>query len=336
MGDAFRRCDSSPSTAVVGLSADTQRRGAPWRARCTLLPGAAFTPSESEAHRGSVHRSLHAVHPCPASVSERQCRSTLGPAPTHTRPRLSRAPPSARSRVESTCSTARAHGTWPGVKPGHYRRDRVMWAARFSAGGRLSPRPCRGLDERTSGRPLPGPCSTSAMCLALARRGRRADPRARFALRRSDGAASRAERRDLRTRWMRSTPQRKGSSRIWLHATALSSPCVTPCPTRLPRRGARSFPEGVGNGSRMEARQGAMRNFFRCSLSSEAHRNPPSRHHPMRDPVNRPFAPRSGKRGWPSRILRLHEIAFRCSCGLGPACFRQASRRLMMRMDTRG
>jgi hypothetical protein len=57
-----------------------------------------------------------------------------------------------------------------------------------------------------------------------------------------------------------------------------------------PWRGARSFPEGVGNGSRMEARQGAMRNFFRNSMSSGAPQNPPSRLHLMRDPVNRPLA----------------------------------------------
>jgi hypothetical protein len=68
------------------------------------------------------------------------------------------------------------------------------------------------------------------------------------------------------------------------------SPCATPCPARRPGRSAPGFPGGVGNGSRMEARQGAIRVFSGNTFPAAAPRSPPFRLRPMRDPANRPLA----------------------------------------------
>jgi hypothetical protein len=97
------------------------------------------------------------------------------------------------------------------------------------------------------------------------------------------------------------------------------SPRATPCPARRQWRGGRSFPHGVGNGGGMEARQGAMRIFFRGTpLLSGAPRNPPSRLHLMRDPVNRPPRTNAAETGRPSRAPRLHEIAHQVFVKAGP------------------
>jgi hypothetical protein len=107
--------------------------------------------------------------------------------------------------------------------------------------------------------------------------------------------------------------------------TVASSPRATPCPSRRPWRGARSFPGDVGNGSRMEARQGAMRIFFRNPIVFRSASQPAIRLYLMRDPVSRPLA-RSQREC--AGLLAFRDFArsrIRCSWRLGPVRFRQTS-----------
>jgi hypothetical protein len=107
--------------------------------------------------------------------------------------------------------------------------------------------------------------------------------------------------------------------------TVASSPTATPCPARRPWRGARSFPGDVGNGSRMEARQGAMRNFFRNPIVLQSAPHPAIRLHPMRDPVSRPLArPQREPAGLLAR-RHFQRSRIRCSWRPGAVRFRQAS-----------
>jgi hypothetical protein len=83
----------------------------------------------------------------------------------------------------------------------------------------------------------------------------------------SPGRASSARVSPARRAWG-PVARKPGSSRILLHAAHrrkpwANSPCATPCPSRRPWRGAPRFPGDVGNGRRMEARQGPIRIFSR-------------------------------------------------------------------------
>jgi hypothetical protein len=64
------------------------------------------------------------------------------------------------------------------------------------------------------------------------------------------------------------------------HRPVASSPRATPCPARRPWRGASSFPESVGNGSRTEGRRRAIRIFSGSRWSSRA---PEARHPALPD-----------------------------------------------------
>jgi hypothetical protein len=118
--------------------------------------------------------------------------------------------------------------------------------------------------------------------------------------------------------------------------TVASSPRATPCPARPPWRGAQSFPGDVGNGSRMEARQGAIRIFFGNPGVLRSAPHPAIRLHLMRDPVSHPLGrPQRERAG----LLALREFArsrIRCSWRLGPVCFRQTSSQADDGMSTKG
>jgi hypothetical protein len=112
----------------------------------------------------------------------------------------------------------------------------------------------------------------------------------------------------------------------WREAVA-GSPCATPCPARPPGRKAPGFPEDVGNGRRMEARQGAIRTILWNTFPAAAPRSPPFRLHPMCDPANRPLArtsagtPPAFARAQPSpdRASGVRGGRLQCACGRTPA-----------------
>jgi hypothetical protein len=86
----------------------------------------------------------------------------------------------------------------------------------------------------------------------------------------------------------------------------------------------------------MEARLGAMRIFFKNSMSFGAPRNPSSRLHLMRDPVNRPLSRPQRERAGLFALRGYTRSRIRCSWGLRPVRFRQMSRRLMMEDEHAG
>jgi hypothetical protein len=107
-----------------------------------------------------------------------------------------------------------------------------------------------------------------------------------------------------------------GSSQISLHATHggnrwPGSPCATPCPARRQVRGAPGFPGDVGNGRRMEVRQGAIRIFSGTPFPPQR----PAAHHSgfIRCAIPRTVPSREPSAGTPrpSRGPRLRGIAHR-------------------------
>jgi hypothetical protein len=123
-------------------------------------------------------------------------------------------------------------------------------------------------------------------------------------------------------------PQKNGSSWIWLHAAhppVASSQRATPCPAHRSSRGARGFPEAVGDGRRMKARQGAIRIFFGNPMVLHGAPQAAIRLHPMRDLVNRatsrPRRERAGISG--AEILKDRAAGVRggwvrCACDRHP------------------
>jgi hypothetical protein len=112
--------------------------------------------------------------------------------------------------------------------------------------------------------------------------------------------------------------------------------CSTLCPARRPWRGARSFPGDVGNGSRMEARQGAIRIFFRSPMVLRSAPQPAIRLHLMRDLVNRPISRPERERAGLLARRHFERSRIRCSWRLGPVRLRQASSRADDGMSVRG
>ena len=85
----------------------------------------------------------------------------------------------------------------------------------------------------------------------------------------------------------------------WREAVS-DSPCATPRTARRPGRGAPGFPGGVGNGRRMEARQGAIRVFSGTPF-------PPQRPRPTIPARDRYLPP---KFTWPPAALPSLSDAF--------------------------
>jgi hypothetical protein len=107
--------------------------------------------------------------------------------------------------------------------------------------------------------------------------------------------------------------------------TVASSPRAPPFPARRPWRVARHFPADVGNGRGMEARQGAVRIFFRNPVVLRGAPQPIIPASPdarSREPP--PCTTAAGTRR-PFRAWRLCKIARQVFVEAGPVRFRQAS-----------
>jgi hypothetical protein len=97
------------------------------------------------------------------------------------------------------------------------------------------------------------------------------------------------------------------------------------CPARPPWRGAQSFARDVGNGRRMEARQGAIRVFFGTPIVCRSAPQPAIRLRLLRDPVNRPNSPPRRERAGHLARRNFERSRSRCSWNPGPVRFRPAS-----------
>jgi hypothetical protein len=87
------------------------------------------------------------------------------------------------------------------------------------------------------------------------------------------------------------------------------SPRATPCPAHRSSRGARSFPEAVGNGRRMKARQGPSGFFFGNPIVFHSAPQAAIRLHLMRDLVNRPTSrPQWERAGHPILLKIAHQV----------------------------
>jgi hypothetical protein len=105
------------------------------------------------------------------------------------------------------------------------------------------------------------------------------------------------------------------------------SPCAIPCPARRQGRGAPGFPGDVGNGRRMDVRQGAIRVFSWNTFPAAAPRSPPFRLHPMRDPAKSLLARTSAGTPPLSRRPRLRQIAHRGFVEAGSGALAAGGRR---------
>jgi hypothetical protein len=107
----------------------------------------------------------------------------------------------------------------------------------------------------------------------------------------------------------------------WREAVA-DSPCTAPCPARRPGRGAPGFLGDVGNGRRMEARQGAIRIFSGTPFPPQ---RPAAHHSASPDAQSGEPSPRANPCGnapafsraqaSPDRASGVRGGRLRCACG---------------------